>query len=249
MNIGLIGTGYWGKLLLSKLPSESVRFTCSGRDESEYATKKVDWALVATPTSTHYKITRSLLQRGVNVFCEKPLTSNSERSEELHALADQRGVRLYTDDVFCYRDETRRLKEQFDPAHVKELQFIWRKKDRGKDTPFNALMYHDLSMTHALVGHLDAQALEVLTNTPTTKDIAMRLGTTRVRFTYDLSFEGKDKRTIIDGRTIDYNSPSNDALLDMLDAVIFGKGVVDFAQNRARAISIDRLLGSLNSLV
>ncbi|MBZ5739737.1 Gfo/Idh/MocA family protein [Nocardioides mangrovi] len=52
----------------------------------------IDAVVIATPTQAHYPMVRAAIERGLHVFCEKPLTLSSEQSEELARLAEERGV-------------------------------------------------------------------------------------------------------------------------------------------------------------
>lgn len=51
-----------------------------------------DAVIIATPTGSHAALVRSALERGVHVFCEKPLTLRAAESAELAALAEERGL-------------------------------------------------------------------------------------------------------------------------------------------------------------
>lgn len=53
---------------------------------------ELDAVLVATPTRLHAPMVRSLLERGISVFCEKPLSLSAADSEALTALAESRGL-------------------------------------------------------------------------------------------------------------------------------------------------------------
>jgi len=53
--------------------------------------ERLDLVTVATPNSTHYEISKALLEAGFNVLCEKPLTTTVEDSADLVALAKERG--------------------------------------------------------------------------------------------------------------------------------------------------------------
>jgi predicted dehydrogenase len=52
----------------------------------------LDAVLIATPTRMHADMVRSALERDIHVFCEKPLTLSTADSEELAALARERGL-------------------------------------------------------------------------------------------------------------------------------------------------------------
>ena len=51
-----------------------------------------DGVFVAVPTKYHYPMVKELLNRGVNVFTEKPFCLNPEESNELTQLAKKKGV-------------------------------------------------------------------------------------------------------------------------------------------------------------
>ena len=52
---------------------------------------KVDLVTVATPNSTHFEITKSFLEAGFNVLCEKPMTMTVEEGEEIVKVAKASG--------------------------------------------------------------------------------------------------------------------------------------------------------------
>ena len=52
----------------------------------------LDALVIATPTVTHEPMVRAALERGLHVFCEKPLTLTAEVSTELAALAESKGL-------------------------------------------------------------------------------------------------------------------------------------------------------------
>jgi len=140
VDVGLIGRGYWGSILHKKLETlGNVRFACSGRDASDYVNllHQVSWVFVATPNITHYEIVRRCLSQGVNLFCEKPMTANAEESRELHQLAQQRNARLYVDDVYYFRNETKQIVARGLTPSRDSITFINRKYGSFKDNIFN----------------------------------------------------------------------------------------------------------------
>jgi predicted dehydrogenase len=54
----------------------------------------VDAATVATPTSTHFTVAKSLLEHGKHILVEKPITENAAEARALSQLAHERGLVL-----------------------------------------------------------------------------------------------------------------------------------------------------------
>ena len=52
---------------------------------------RVDLVTVATPNSTHYEITKAVLEAGIHVLCEKPMTVTVEQAEDIVATARRTG--------------------------------------------------------------------------------------------------------------------------------------------------------------
>ncbi len=113
MKIVQIGIGGWGKnhtrilsqmnILVAVCDADSVKSEEYGGEYSinHYDTldkllisEEFDAAFVTTPTSTHTKITRKLLQAKKHVFVEKPMTYKSEEGEELAKIAEKNKVIL-----------------------------------------------------------------------------------------------------------------------------------------------------------
>ena len=101
--VGIIGTGRWGKIIISKLKSMSlleIQF-----DRSYRTLKKLpnlDWIFVVTPNESHFDIVRHFLSLGVNIFCEKPLVLNINEAFTLYNLAKKNNCKLYVSDVQNY---------------------------------------------------------------------------------------------------------------------------------------------------
>ena len=65
-----------------------------GRDD------RVDLVTVATPNSTHFEITKSFLEAGFNVLCEKPMTMTVEEGEDIVRVAQKTGMICAVN--YCY---------------------------------------------------------------------------------------------------------------------------------------------------
>ena len=52
----------------------------------------IDWVSICTPNDSHYRIAKAFLEKGIHVYCEKPLTFTVEEAEELKAIAEAKGL-------------------------------------------------------------------------------------------------------------------------------------------------------------
>jgi len=162
--IGLIGYGYWGKILyktLLKLGHENVTVCdISGHgDIEDYTELDVSHVLIATPPSTHYEICDHFLRRGVNVFCEKPLVTDLEEADKLYAIAEKTSAKLFTDWTFTYNYAVRRIKQEFDAGLLGHLESISMHRYNANITHIVDgttckwdLACHDVSIIQYLVG-------------------------------------------------------------------------------------------------
>jgi predicted dehydrogenase len=53
---------------------------------------ELDAVVISTPSSTHAAMVQKALERGLHVFCEKPLTLSPSDTEQLTAIAAERGL-------------------------------------------------------------------------------------------------------------------------------------------------------------
>jgi predicted dehydrogenase len=108
MRAGVVGTGYLGRLharILTEMDVTAVGFVEMNdavaseveqnlklrRFESVAAlAKEIDCAVVATPTITHFDVARELLEAGVDVMIEKPITASADDARRLIEIANER---------------------------------------------------------------------------------------------------------------------------------------------------------------
>jgi hypothetical protein len=238
---GLIGYGYWGKILHQKLKNLSdVKFICTSKDNYYSKLKDVDWVFVATTNQSHYKIVKKCLEAGKNVFCEKPLTLSYNESEELCKLAKSKDVKLFVDEVFWYRSELIDLHHIFS-HRPKKLKCIWEKYGRSDyrnyvPASFYNLMYHDLYLLQIYLKNKDLKSINVI-DKHNKLHFTAKFDDVEVEFLYDRKDKNKDIHTI---SGIDLKRSSEDALSKMIKQVL--EGSVTFEYNQDRALFANQMI-------
>jgi scyllo-inositol 2-dehydrogenase (NADP+) len=112
--------------------------------ERMLAEADLDAVVIATPSSAHTPMVRAALERGLHVFCEKPLTLSSTDSEALTQIAEERGlvtqVGYHNRFVAAFREVralldagaigevTHVLGEAYGPVVLKQKGGTWRSK-------------------------------------------------------------------------------------------------------------------------
>ena len=122
MNFAIIGLGYWGKNYYRILNSNdninlSAVVDSNQNINLDEGTKhfpdledllnskiNIDAAIIATPTNIHYEITKKLLNNGIHVLVEKPLSTKADEASELINLADEKNLVLLVDHTFLYNE-------------------------------------------------------------------------------------------------------------------------------------------------
>lgn len=172
IRIGVIGTGYLGRLharVLSEMPEvHLIGFVepddgAAAEVEEKLGARRfpavsdlageISAAVVATSTGAHAVVAGELLERGVDVLIEKPITSTVGEARRLIALARERGRIIQVGHV-----------ERYNPAivaaipHIGETRYV--EADRigvfsGRSLDIDVLldlMIHDLQLVLSLVG-------------------------------------------------------------------------------------------------
>ena len=64
--------------------------------------KTVDFVVIASPATTHYRYTKYFLERRIPVFVEKPLATTAEQAQELVDMATASGHTLFVAQSECF---------------------------------------------------------------------------------------------------------------------------------------------------
>ena len=103
----LVGNGTMGSRHRTRFEACGVDFVAIADDRKEFtgiacALPEVDFAVIASPATTHYAYAKFFLERKIPVFVEKPLATTGHEAQELVDLAKRSGVTLFVAQSECY---------------------------------------------------------------------------------------------------------------------------------------------------
>lgn len=117
-------------------------------DFHDFLIDDVDAIDIATPTNTHYNISKESLAAGKHVFVEKPLTANYEEAKELARIAKEKDRTIMVGHIFRYNPAVWKLKELMKRGDLGEVYYMFGHfmglKDPRLDTGvlFNYAVHH-----------------------------------------------------------------------------------------------------------
>ncbi|HPP66385.1 MAG TPA: Gfo/Idh/MocA family oxidoreductase [bacterium] len=180
--IGVIGGGYWGKNLirvfneigvltaicdLNKTITTSYKETYPDVEifsdyEKLIKNPGIDALVIATPASTHYKITKSALETGKDVFCEKPLALNTKQGKHLVKIASDNNLILMVGHILHYHPAVEKLKEIVKRKELGNIEYIYSNRlnigrIRHEENILWSFAPHDISLMLSLTQSLPSR--------------------------------------------------------------------------------------------
>ena len=171
LRVGVIGAGFMGKLHATHyLANDRVELVgvadicpetakkvadelnCAWFTDSEKLADNVDAVSVAVPSTAHYEVVKTCIERNVHTLIEKPLASTISEAQGIVDLTQRYGT-------ICMVGH----QERFNPAIVKALEIVEEPKfidahrqgrymGRGGDVDvINDLMIHDIDLVLAFI--------------------------------------------------------------------------------------------------
>jgi predicted dehydrogenase len=167
---GVVGTGYLGRLharVLTEIPEAEVVGFVETNDaiaaDVEASLKirrfptvaalanEVECAIVATPTTSHHDVARELLEAGVDVMIEKPITATAAEARSLIELAASKQRIIQVGHVERYNPAIVAIAELVRPTRFFEAERLGVFVPRSLDVDVLLdLMIHDLNLVLSL---------------------------------------------------------------------------------------------------
>lgn len=130
----------------------------------EFVSKdKVDFAVIASPATTHYEYAKLCLKRGISVFVEKPLATLGKQAQELVDLAIRNNVILFVAQSECFNSVFLNFRKHFmneigaaDSSFRLEFRREHKYSARCRDVNVALdLLVHDLSLCLSMFAYDD----------------------------------------------------------------------------------------------
>src|SRR5574344_106810 len=146
--VAVIGCGMWGRNIVRNFYNLNVLEIVCDLDPAnrqkvldEYQNVKVTsdfndilnnpeitGVAVVTPSHTHYGLVKKFLEKGKNVYVEKPISTVAQEAKDLTELATERGLVLMVGHLLLYHPAVNRLKMLVDEGVLGDI--VYAQSDR-----------------------------------------------------------------------------------------------------------------------
>ena len=185
--VAVIGCGVWGRNIVRNFYNLNVLDTVCDIDEEnlkkvteQYPGVKVTrdfndiinnqsitGVCVVTPSHTHYKMVKAMLEAGKNVYVEKPISTVAEEARDLTNLAHEKGLVLMVGHLLLYHPAVNRLKMLIEEGALGKI--LYAQSDRLNVNFFKndrSVMWdlapHDVSLISYVTGKTPVHVLSAL---------------------------------------------------------------------------------------
>lgn len=175
--VAVIGCGMWGKNIVRNfynlnalkmvcdLDQENLKKITEGYNEITLTSDfndiindpEITGVAVVTPSHTHFKIVKAMLEAGKNVYVEKPISTVAQEAKDLMDLANEKGLVLMVGHLLLYHPAVNRLKMLIEEGTLGDIVYAqsdrlnvnYHKNDRSVMWD---LAPHDVSMVDYVTG-------------------------------------------------------------------------------------------------
>lgn len=141
--LAIVGVGRWGRNYIKsieKIPDVRLKYLCATKKKSlakftnnyikvcDYRNllefKDINGIIIATPSNTHFELTRYFLLRGYNLLIEKPLTTSQKDAEKLKKIYQDQETKqiVMTGHIFLYNSAYLKFKELI--PEIGKIQYL-----------------------------------------------------------------------------------------------------------------------------
>jgi len=256
-HFAVIGTGYWGEnhaRVASSLLEDgriSSLTLCdqavdrvseiAGRYDVEYTSDyqellldDLDAAVLATPSNTHYDIGLDLLENGIDLLIEKPLSLSSQHATEMVERARDLDRTLATGHIFRYHSAFQELQQRISRGELGEIRHMVTNRcafrtPRKRAGSLHSLAVHDLDLYSLLFNRSPDQLYCQTTSfiregIDETASITLTYGdaTGVINVSWQIPVFGKRRDLVVVGsKRVAYLDYTQETVLELYDAETF----------------------------
>ena len=177
IDVCVIGYGYWGPNLcrnFSNSPHFNLKAICDLKNlnlikaKKDYPNAKIfknfkkaleensfKLIVLATPTSSHFKLAEVILKKSINILVEKPLCTDIKQHLYLNKLAQKNKVKIFVDFPFIYSGSIRYIENVINNKKFGNLKSVESYREQAPiRTDTNVLWdltIHDISIISFLL--------------------------------------------------------------------------------------------------
>ncbi len=176
MSVAVIGAGHWGKNLIRTLHSlgalgaiVETSLETQNKIKKEYPhipvysdlndlnDKEIKATAIATPVETHFRISKNALDRGFDVFVEKPITLSVNEAKTLCSIAKSKSKILMVGHLLLYQPAIRWINNFIIEGGIGALTSLHQErlnlgKVRSTENVLWSFGVHDIAVMLNLIG-------------------------------------------------------------------------------------------------
>lgn len=142
--IGIVGVGYWGTNILNVLHKIGIKdIYCHDnnivnlneakkkfpnikivKNFQKFLNNKFTGVIIAVDTKLHYQIAKKCLERGFNIFVEKPVTNSSKKLIALDKIAKSKNLFIMSGYIYLYNDYIKYIKKILLKNYLGKIYYV-----------------------------------------------------------------------------------------------------------------------------
>ena len=186
-NVYLIGLGNWGKKVLGSLKKvkriKNIQIIKNRKDKKKVNLNNIKWVFITTTTNSHYQLVKKYLEKKINVFCEKPLTNDIKKDNELYKLAIKNKCKLYVSDIENFKKIKTKLKTK--------NKIIRSKFSNNKKGILDRLAYHDFTYLYKFSKNKKISSFKIIRQKTGELNIVTNINNKEIQLFYSLNSKRK----------------------------------------------------------
>lgn len=112
------------KAIGAELGIDEDRLYATPEEMARLEAGDIDFAVVVTSNEAHYSNTKTCLENGIHVMCDKPFTVTSEQAEELVRIARDKELVLAVTYTYAGYPMVRQAREMIERGDIGDIRFV-----------------------------------------------------------------------------------------------------------------------------